>query len=371
MIASTHNAPTDTRRTILLTGATGLVGAYLIDRLVRHTDWDIHALVRAKRNLPAMQRIQLLAEYFHTPEMVDRVVLHEGDVTAPDLNMNADERRWLRAHTTDLLHAAAEVSFAHRDAVHAHRTNVNGTRHVLDELAGPRTRFFHVSTAYVAGCTDTLFRENDLDVGQTFRNDYEKSKFEAEKMLRDRFAASPEQLTVFRPSIIVGERRTARTLQAHHFYSVIGMLKAFAERCPGHDFDLEFAPDAPQNGISIDAVADLIMDVLTTPRNWGATYHLVDPDPLPNRELRNVLEKALNLHIENRSPDSRSHPMNRAFIRRAAPYLPYLRHQPTFDCSAAGKLQSWQAKRYLQPRFIEMILESEYMQRRTAKHGLC
>ena len=62
-------------------------------------------------------------------------------------------------------------------------------------------RFVHVSTAYVGGTHTGRFDEDDLDVGQGFRNTYEQSKFEAEQVVR----ASGLPVRVVRPSIVVGE----------------------------------------------------------------------------------------------------------------------------------------------------------------------
>ena len=60
--------------------------------------------------------------------------------------------------------------------------NVDGTARVLEfARAAGLERLTYVSTAYVAGEPRALFREDELDVGQRFRNPYERSKFEAER----------------------------------------------------------------------------------------------------------------------------------------------------------------------------------------------
>ena len=59
---------------------------------------------------------------------------------------------------------------------------------------GELRRYAHISTAYVAGTHRGEFSEEQLDVGQGFRNPYEQSKFEAEQLVHahDRPAADPD-----------------------------------------------------------------------------------------------------------------------------------------------------------------------------------
>ena len=90
----------------------------------------------------------------------------------------------------------------------------------------------YVSTAYVAGDRRGLAREAELDVGQGFRNAYEQSKHEAERLVWSRRERLP--VTIVRPSIVVGERGTGWTAS---FNVVYGPLRAFASgtypRAPG------------------------------------------------------------------------------------------------------------------------------------------
>jgi thioester reductase-like protein len=89
-----------------------------------------------------------------------------------------------------VIHCAATVSFT-LGLDESRAINVEGTRHLLD-LAGLSAArghfdcFTHVSTAYVAGDHRGTFAEHELNIGQDFRNAYERSKFEAESLVRDR-----------------------------------------------------------------------------------------------------------------------------------------------------------------------------------------
>jgi len=75
--------------------------------------------------------------------------------------------------------------------------------------AGRLERVVHWSTAMVSGDRRGTFYEEDLDAGQKFHNDYERTKYEAEKLVRSAMRQLP--ITVLRPGIIVGDSRTARS----------------------------------------------------------------------------------------------------------------------------------------------------------------
>jgi nucleoside-diphosphate-sugar epimerase len=145
--------------------------------------------------------------------------------------------------------------------------NVEGTRRIL-ELA--RTcpgleRLTYISTAYVAGEPGRLFREDELAVGQRFRNPYERSKFEAELALRSEGADLP--LQILRPSIVVGDSATGRTSSFNVLY---GPLKAFAR---GKVPAIPARREAPVDIVPVDYVADRVHELATNGPN--GTFHLV------------------------------------------------------------------------------------------------
>ena len=84
-------------------------------------------------------------------------------------------------------------------------------------------RFTYLSTAYVAGEHSGTFSEDDLDVGQRFRNPYERSKFEAEGIVKRWRSRMP--VTVVRPSIVVGEQDSGWTPS---FNVIYWPLRAFS-----------------------------------------------------------------------------------------------------------------------------------------------
>ena len=145
--------------------------------------------------------------------------------------------------------------------------NVGGTRRMLEfaRSCARLERFSYVSTAYVAGEPGRVFREDELEVGQSFRNPYERSKFEAELALRSEGADLP--LQILRPSIVVGDSTTGRTSSFNVLY---GPLKAFARGGIRGD---PARRDAPVDIVPVDYVADRVHELATNGPN--GTFHLV------------------------------------------------------------------------------------------------
>ncbi|HTU77868.1 MAG TPA: SDR family oxidoreductase [Solirubrobacteraceae bacterium] len=256
---------------VLLTGATGFVGMELLARYLERTDRRVFVLVRGPNERAAAARVQRTLLYLfgfghpYTP----RVTPVLADLTRPALGLRA-KRSALAEQVNEVVHSAASVSFD--VGLEASRAiNVEGTRCVLElaercQARGGLRRFSHVSTAYVAGEHEGCFSEDDLDVGQRFRNPYEQSKFEAESLV----ARSRERLpvTIMRPSIVVGERASGWTASFNVLY---WPLRAFAH---GAYPALPGRRDAPVDVVPIDYVADAIFALSQAREAQGSTFHL-------------------------------------------------------------------------------------------------
>jgi thioester reductase-like protein len=258
----------------------------------------------------------------------------------------------LRNEITDIIHVAASISFA--DEKTNKETNVKGTQNLL-ELAPSGARLFYVSTAYVAGRA-TSFREDQLDVGQTFRNNYEQSKFETERLVRNHYQNSRDLLTILRPSIVTGEWETGRTFQFMTLYKVLHGLVTFARRYPQGTFSMEYNPTGTQNYIPVDRLTDMSEEIVMRPSSWGKTYHLVNEKPIVNTEFKFLLEDMLGIQIQNTPPDQTSIPLNRAAVAGNAAYLAYLNGEPTFDCTARNSLLSSRQPMTFDRQYLERLI---------------
>jgi thioester reductase-like protein len=260
---------------LLLSGATGFVGMEILGLYLERTDRHICCLVRAESQADAEGRVRAAIGMLFGDEdaYAGRVSAIRGDIESPALGLWPNEFESLAARVSDVVHCAASVSFS-LPLKQSRRINVEGTRHMLDfgvacRAHGGLGHFAYVSTAYVAGTHEGVFTEQDFDVGQDFRNPYERSKFEAEEVVRDYANRLPIQ--VLRPSIVVGEHSSGWTMSFNVLYSP---LKAFSR---GALPAIPAAPDAPVDVVPVDYVADAVFEVANRPaKDTGAeTYHLV------------------------------------------------------------------------------------------------
>jgi thioester reductase-like protein len=256
---------------VLLTGATGFVGMELLARYLEHTDRRVYALVRGGDDREVAARMEQTLRSLFGPDHPygERVVALRGDITLPGLGLGSGLDA-VAERVSEIVHGAASVSFE-LDLGAARAINVEGTRRMLEfaercQARGGLRRFCHISTAYVAGEHAGCFSEDDLDVGQRFRNAYEQSKFEAECLVARAHAWLP--ITVLRPSIIVGERDSGWTTSFNVLY---WPLRAFSR---GAYLALPARRDAPVDVVPVDYVADAIFALSQAREAEGATFHL-------------------------------------------------------------------------------------------------
>ena len=258
---------------VFLTGATGFVGMEILARYLARTDRPVYAAVRGRDREESERRLRdAVTCMFGRPDAyAGRLHPVPADIERPGLGLAEAERERLAERVTDIVHSAASVSFT-LPLDRSREINVEGTRRVLElaelcERRGGLHRYAHISTAYVAGTHRGEFGEEQLDVGQGFRNAYEQSKFEAELLVRAHTGRLPVQ--VFRPSIVVGERATGWTASFNVLYTP---LKAFVR---GSLPALPARRSSPVDVVPVDYVADAVFKLSTEPLNGTNTYHLV------------------------------------------------------------------------------------------------
>jgi thioester reductase-like protein len=258
---------------LFLTGATGFVGMELLARYLERTDRTVFALVRGSDDAEAQARLDAtVARMLPDPDTyAGRAIAVRGDVTSSRLGMSEEGHAQLAAEIGEIVHAAASVSFA-LPLRESRTINVRGTRHVLQFAHSVESlrRLSYISTAYVAGDHGDSFGEDELDIGQSFRNPYEQSKFEAETLVREHCTRLPIQ--IFRPSIVVGEADTGWTPA---FNVIYWPLKAFAR---GAYKALPARRSAPVDVVPVSYVADAVFELAGRDAPSGHTYNLAAGD---------------------------------------------------------------------------------------------
>ena len=278
--------PVEKPKHILLTGATGFVGAFLLHDLLDATSAQIHCLLRAddleqgilrlKRNLDAYS---LWDESF-----VSRIQPILGDLGEPQLGLNDQEFARLANQVDVIYHNGAMVNFVY--PYHAHKaSNVLGTQEVLRLASQIKLKPVHfvstLSILYSGGINDgRIFSEDvDLDqVGAPFGG-YAQSKWVAEKMVAQA-GARGIPYAIYRPGLVSGDS-VSGAWNPDNLISSMTRACVLLGSVPNLDVMINIVP--------VDFVSAAILRLSKSSENLGRVYHLDNPEPLHFSKLADWL----------------------------------------------------------------------------------
>jgi NAD(P)-dependent dehydrogenase (short-subunit alcohol dehydrogenase family) len=253
--------------TYLVTGGTGFVGRHVVERLLERPDAEVLLLVR-RQSLAKLDA--LTATWPRAGSLVPLV----GDLTDPLLGLSSEDRDRLRGTVDHLVHLAALYDMT-ADEETDRRVNIGGTQEALAAASDLRVgRFHHVSSVAVAGDYDGRFTEAMFDEGQRLPSAYHRTKFEAERLVREQ---RDLPWRIYRPAIVVGHSRTGvmdKVDGPYYFFPSLATLAELPAALP------LVAPDlGDTNVVPVDFVATALVELLHRDGLDGQAFHLVAPKP--------------------------------------------------------------------------------------------
>ncbi len=279
---------------IFVTGSTGYIGAHVAANLLEKHGASLNLLVRARGPEEAAMRLwQALQLHLRFPAFYEhlqtRMRIFCGDLTAPRLGLGDDDYDRL-IHTTDsVIHCAASLN--RKSEKTCLNVNLRGTLEVL--LLAQKSNYYHglrrfslVSTVAVAGKRqdEVVTEDRAIDWERSDYDPYARTKKFCEHMTRQLLPEVP--ITIFRPSIVLGDSRYPETTQ-------FDMVKAFVFLA-----GLPVLPIRSRDRIDIvnvDFVAEAVADLHQKESPQFDTYHLSSGIASQTfRELTSALAAAQN-----------------------------------------------------------------------------
>lgn len=288
-------------KALFLTGVTGFVGSNLFQRFSTspvYRQLPIFVLARSRGQKTAAQRVHELI-----PDFSGKVI--EGDIRHPGMGITNEDKKTLSSYNLEVWHVAGNTKFAKEEAAEIYKDNFIGTRNVLQFVDAFSVRQFHyMSTAYVAGDRTGLLNgslptalEEEVDVGQRFRNPYEESKLNAEILVRDTTRKLGLKTNIYRIGIAVGRSDTGAATAFTGYYNYMMGWKVLRDKvsnnlCQYRDDGVSLkngilhvplricgSADATINMGCVDYIVDIVVRLAECPESTGKTFHIVNPHP--------------------------------------------------------------------------------------------
>jgi long-chain acyl-CoA synthetase len=212
-------------RTILITGATGLLGRVALQRLLADNA-GLHAMV-------LVRDADRFARLAGDSGSLDRMTVVQGDLRSPELGLTSEARARVRREVSAIVHLAADTRFSNSLA-NARAVNTTGTKELLALAADCKsnTRFAYVSTAFVAGRRTGVIAEALASTSDGWVNAYEQSKYEAEQLV----CRGSSDWVILRPSTVVCDDRDGALSQLNAVHRALRLYRAgLVAMMPGID----------------------------------------------------------------------------------------------------------------------------------------
>ncbi len=273
--------------TIFLTGFPGFIAERLVMRLA---GGDTKFFLLAQKDFVKKAKESALEIARKTDTSSENFEVIEGDIREENLGINEEKFEIICKTATDVYHLAAIYDLAVKKEI-AFRVNVEGTRNVnefVKKLPNLR-RYNYISTCYVAGKRTGEILETELEHDAGFRNFYEETKYLAEREVEE-LKAAKIRLTIFRPSIVVGDSVTGETQKYDGIYSLILYLRKAPKL---FRFVNVGNKNVKLNLVPVDFVVEAIAQLARDDRAAGKTIALADPNPLATEEIFDAIAEAM------------------------------------------------------------------------------
>lgn len=280
---------------ILLTGASGFFGPFLLKSILEQNKEEVFVLVRAKNEQEGMIRIRKALETVNAKkelllEFASRVKAIPGDLAKPRFGLS--EAQWneldYKVHT--IYHNGAIVNYL-LDYESMRDINVGGTNEIIRLAMGKVTKTInHISTTFIFGWSvkDTLYETDQNELMERLDFGYSQSKWVSEQLLFNAMNIGLP-VRVFRPALISPSIKG----EGYNFDISIRLLAFMLKHGIG---------TTAQNQVSFtpaDIGANNIVAISNLPESIGKTFHVTRDQYASMQDITSILSKLTNTEFMN------------------------------------------------------------------------
>jgi amino acid adenylation domain-containing protein/thioester reductase-like protein len=274
-------------RQIFLTGATGFLGAFLLQDLLQETTATIYCLVRAANLEEAKQKLRQNLKLYLLPDLTldKRVVIVVGDLGQPRFGLSEQQFGELATSVDLIYHNGAFVNLIYPYSA-LRSSNVLGTQEILKLASQVKVKPVHFistldvfQTPFYAGLK-AILEDDDLTHLEGLADGYAQTKWVGEKLV---MAANARGIpaSIYRPGMITGHSQTG----ASQTNDLIGrLIRGLMEMGNAPELDLQMCLTP------VDYVSKAIIHLSQQPASLGKAFHLVSPEAVSLKEIVQAIQ---------------------------------------------------------------------------------
>ncbi len=292
---------------VLLTGATGFLGAHILDYLLSNTKSNVYCIIRKDVNNVTtttdklMNRLHYYFDNKYDNALNKRLFIITSDITLDNLGLTDKQIQDLSNNISCVINSAAIVKHYGYYA-EFEKINVTGVKNLIDFCKKYDKKLIQISTISVSGNTltdlgiqensfdkDINFTEKDLYINQSLNNVYVRSKFEAEKLILENIINNSLDALILRVGNITSRFSDGKFQPNSSENAFLNRLKAFIELrvIPDYILDdyIEFSP--------VDNLAKAIIETIKYVSPSINVLHLYNQNHVYISDLLKMLPKDL------------------------------------------------------------------------------
>lgn len=343
-------------KNILLTGATGNMGAYAAREFIKEGS-SVFAIARSrnrKKGMAARRMKRSVLSFGGFEREYDQAVL-DNKFTTIDVDIaDADALSQLKLDykIDETWHFASSLKYLPNDNDELYQVNIASLNSMIDlhkRHSHDDSRFYYISTAYIGGKTMSAVKEENLVINNEmqFNNEYERTKLIAENTVMGKIASGEIKGNIFRPSIVVGDRATGSLVNYNGYYLAIKlaveMKKYFASKKGDlQQLRIHVNKEGAINLIHIDDATDLMLKIRNAGPKNGDIFNIVNGKETKLQSIFEVIGKQVGYDILLcNGEDFAVKPKNR--YEKLAYYgmtyiMPYVNQKISFETSNVDKV---------------------------------